>query len=105
MISQTEINNLIANWGDSMGEMIQKNAMIRIFDHLSKWECFLIAINPEDQDEVFCLLNGFHPELDIWRLTEIFECYNKDGDHPRIDDRFVPINARQLLQNLKEKRS
>ncbi len=102
MINSKQQDRLLSNWEHR--ETLTTNAEVRIYDPLSKWECYLVAMNPQCTEEVYVILNGAYPSTAEWTLTEIMQCYNSLGDHPFVDPYFQPTNAGDLFKKLKDKK-
>jgi len=100
MVIRQEI--LENNWGDRAWSL-QCKAEIRFYDPLSHWECYVLAVNPADHDEIYAIVNGYQPMAGAWSLKAILACYNANGDHPSIDREFVPRDAFILFKQLRER--
>lgn len=104
MLSNKQIETLKSSWGekaDSMGCL----AEVRVYDPLSSWECYIYAINPEDEDEIMCIINGFNVEVTTWRLSEMRLHYNAYGESPIIDKEYRPRRVAELFKKISEVRS
>mgnify|MGYP001564356948 CR=1 FL=1 len=97
-----KIEILKNNWG-ALADSLACNAELRVYDPLSRWECFVFAINPEDEDEMACIINGFDVEVCHWRFSELWARYNAHGEAPTIDREFRPRNAGEIYKTLKAK--
>ena len=95
---------LFKNWG-VMAETFQCNAEVRLYDALSCWECYLLAINPENEDEafIFSIDEMRHLEIGIDSLSHILSTWNSEGEFMEIDGTFVPRKANALLEILKQR--
>lgn len=103
MITVKQRIALLANWGEP-AENLNCNAEVRLYDPLSKWECFLIAMDPFEQDSVYAIVNSANEIAALWSLTYLMQCYNAEGEHPLVDKEFRPRNAGLLLKQLMERR-
>jgi len=101
MITKTQSDRLKDNWG-APAEALACYALIRFFDPLSPWECYLLAQNPDDEDEIACLIKGFFVELSHWRLSELANRYNAAGEPIQIDNHYRPRRAAELFKQLSE---
>lgn len=103
MIPESIITKLKDNWGDPAQSMSCK-AFLRYYDWASRWQCFVLAINPLDSDEMTCIIQvgKAAPDLLDWKLSEIPKLYNGEGEPPRLDEEFRPILAAQLWKQLNE---
>lgn len=75
-------------------------AMLKYFDRLSPWACYIIAINPNDHDEIACIINGHEVEQCEWRMSELLRCYNAYGESPKLDPEFYKTKVDTLIRNL-----
>ena len=102
MISRSQKEILMNNWGEKAMSLACR-AEIRFFDPLSPWECYIYAMNPENEDEVSCLIKGFTAEIDEnCSLKYILSQYNSEGNPPEIDYEYRPTSASQLFKNMCE---
>ncbi len=101
MLTPNQITKLKSNWGDKADSM-SCMAEVRIYDPLSSWECYIYAMNPNDEDEVCCFFKGFFINTSIWSLREIFSCYNSIGEKPTIDQEFRPRQLNELYKKLSQ---
>lgn len=104
MLNSTHKERLLKNWGQKADSMAC-NVEVRVYDPLSSWECFIYAMNPEDEDEIACILNGFEVEVCNWRLSEIASHFNAHGEAPEVDNEFRPKRAAELFKQLNEVKS
>ena len=106
MISEYRTNRLKSNWGDQASSM-NCLAEVRVYDPLSAWECYIYALNPEDGDEVECIVKvgKDHPAcVEKWFLTNIFSLFNRYGEGVKIDREYRPCRAAELLKKLNQGR-
>lgn len=101
MLTQKQIQKLKDNWGDK-AECLSCNAEVRFFDPLSKWECYIYAINPFYEDEIYCIVKGFDVEASNWRMSELLKQFNEHGQPPQLDKEFRPMRASVLFKKLNE---
>lgn len=103
MIPESIVNKLKANWGDPATSMACK-AYLRYFDPPSRWQCYVLAVDPENGDDMTCIVQVGRavPDLVQWKLSEIPKLYNGEGEPPKLDDEFRPIVAAQLWKQLSE---
>jgi hypothetical protein len=102
MLTQMQKENLKNSWGKKecpLGRMAQ----VRIYDTLSLWQCYLLAMNPSDEDEILCILSA-HPLLTPgvanWRLSEIGSLYNQNGERVQVDVEYRPRQANIIFKEL-----
>ncbi len=93
---------LKANWGDR-AESMNCYAELKFIDEFSNWACYVFAMNPDNEDEIYCLLTrDFLIQPVRWSLQEIYEAYNYEGEHPQIDKEFRRIRVAELFKKLSE---
>lgn len=98
---KTKLKSAWHNHADSLDCM----AAMRVYDPCSKWECYIYAMNPEDEDEIQCIINGFVVEVTHWRISEIQNVFNSEGDGVLVDHEYRPVLANQLIKTLSERKS
>ena len=93
-------DRLKSNWGDRMHSMACY-AEIKIIDPKERWGVYLLAMNPEDEDEVFFMGSSF-PVLtpEIASLRAITEAFNDEGEYPILDNEFRRVWAAELFKRL-----
>ncbi len=104
MINSQQKAKLLANWTPK-AQALGVKAEVRLFDPLSSWQCYLLAINPQNDDEVLCLIkpDNYDPcEIISWSLFDIAQCYNAEGEPPQVDNEFRPREAAYLFKKLNE---
>jgi hypothetical protein len=97
MLSHNQKEKLKANWGakaDSMACRVE----VRVYDPLSNWECYIYAMNPENEDEICCLIKGFSVEVIVWSLSELASRFNQEREMPLIDNEFRPRMVAELFK-------
>lgn len=99
-IPEKAIEKLKANWGEK-AESLAAIAELRVFDPLSTWECYIFAMNPQDEDEISCILHGFTVEVCNWRLSELASHFNAEGESPIVDREYRPRKAETILRMLR----
>lgn len=100
MLTPGQIKRLKNNWGDR-ADVLECNAEVRLYDlKWRQWECYLYALNPEDQDEVKCIINHKWADLTTWSMQEIENTRNAWGDQFINDLEFRPIPITKLLSTL-----
>lgn len=102
MLSNLQKENLFKSWGE-IADSMQCKAEVRVYDPLSSWECYIYALNPEDEDEMCCVINGFYVEAIKWRLSDLFSYYNMHGEAAEIDYEFRPREIGEIYKILKSK--
>jgi hypothetical protein len=101
MINLKQKEKLMASWGEKASSMACM-AEVRVYDPLSPWECYIYALNPEDEDEICCIIKGFFVEVCDWRLSELSNRYNADGERVQIDYEYRPRRAAELFKILNQ---
>jgi hypothetical protein len=94
-------SKLLANWGE-LAETLECNAEMRVYDPLSDFCVYVFAQNPDDLDEIYCIIAGFDVEVTLWSVDELQACYNSDGQKLKTDHSFKPTHAGKLLRKLQE---
>lgn len=106
MISSHKVERLKSNWGDKASSM-NCLAQVRVYDPLSNWECYIYALNPEDSDEVECIIKVGKDQpacAERWFLTKIFSLFNYDGEGVKIDGEYRPRRTHELFKALNQDR-
>lgn len=81
-------------------------AELRVYDPLSSWECYILAINPDDHDHISCIYNSHivGPQVDeASSLADLQLCYNREGESPIVDIEYRPRRAAELFKRLSDK--
>jgi hypothetical protein len=99
MLTAEQIKRLKANWGDN-AEALNCRAEVRVYDPLSKWECYMLAMDPADDDTIHCIIKGFGVELCMWSMTELKRMHNQHGEGPVVDHDYRPRSAIEILKML-----
>ncbi len=102
MISEKKKEILMKNWGEKADAMACK-AEVRFYDTLSSWECFILAINPEEHDQIACIINGYIPDVHVWSFEELYGMYNSDGENLCLDNEFRPRLASEIFKDLRDR--
>jgi len=102
MLSNNQKEKLKKNWGD-LADNLACKAEIRVYDPLSKWECYIYAMNPDDEDEIDCIVTGAIVFAGRWTISELFAIFNADGEFVKIDPDFVPRCAKTIYDKLKQR--
>lgn len=103
MLTCDQKQKLMKNWGER-ADSLECLAEVRVFDPLSSWECYIYAMNPDDQDEISCILNGFELEVSSWSMKSLQASFNEHGEHPIIDLEYRPRQAFELFKILNERK-
>ena len=104
MLTHRQKQNLISNWGDK-AESMACNVELRVYDHLSSWQCYIYALNPEDEDEVMCLVKVSKQQavsVERWFLTNIMSLFNEHGEGVVVDEEFRPRMVSEIYNKLRE---
>lgn len=89
------------NWGEK-ADCLACDALVRLFDEHSGYQCFLIAQGPDD--EYLAIVCGFTVYIDTIYYHDILSQYNERGEGLKIDGDFRPIESSRLLKKLKKER-
>lgn len=101
-LSDLKLKKLKSNWNDK-AESMACFAEARFYDSDSEWACYILALNPDDDDEIICIINGFYVELTRWSLKELYLKHNENGEYITYDNAFRPIWASELFKTLNER--
>ena len=104
LLSDKQKERLKANWGEK-ADSLACYAEVRVYDPLSPWECYLYAMNPEDEDEVETIVKAskmMPASLERWYMTNILGLFNQDGEGVEVDEEYRPIRASELFKKLNE---
>lgn len=105
MINAYQKKILKENWGDK-ADCLSCLAEVRLYDALSFWQCFIYAMNPENENEIMCIVSAgknLQPENTEWTMSEISSLYNSDGEGVEMDFGFRPRRALEILKTLEIK--
>lgn len=100
-ITPKQKEKLLANWGEKANSMACL-AEVRVYDPLSSWECYIYALNPDGEDEIACLIKGFFVEVCDWKLSELAERFNAEGEPLEIDHEYRPRMTAEIFKRLNE---
>jgi hypothetical protein len=103
MLNEDIIATLKANWGDK-ATCMACFAEVKFMDELSGWSCYILAMNPDNEDEIACIVKGFDVELCTWSLKELYCSYNVEGESPCIDHEYRRVRASELFKRLSNDR-
>jgi len=104
LINADIISKLKNNWGDK-AESLACMAELRVYDPLSDWQCYIYAMNPDNEDEIMCLISGgknVEPITTEWALSEMELLYNSDGEGVEIDKEYRPRRTDELFKILNQ---
>src|SRR6185295_19301321 len=102
MLSNKHRDALIANWGDNT-ESLCVYAPVRVYDAHGPWQCFLVAMNPDWQNEIFCIISsGCKSDAFIgaWSLDDMSAMYNSHGEPLEVDQEYSLKLASQIIREL-----
>lgn len=106
MITDSQREKLKQSWGEK-AEAMQCYAQVRVYDPSSLWECYIYALNPENDDECMCIIKvsrHVEPSIARWYLTDISLLFNENGDGVSIDTEYRPMRAAELWKKLNEEK-
>lgn len=86
-------------WSDR-AEALDCYVMGRVYDPASNWECYVLAQNPMDDNEIYCLIAGESIEQCFWSWDEISACFNAFMEPPVIDLSFQSVHVRHIINKL-----
>lgn len=99
MLNNKQKEKLLSSWGEKASSMACM-AEVRVYDPLSAFECYIYALNPEDEDEILCIIKSSSVSADKWKLSELRSCYNSEGEPLQIDYEYRPRIASEILKRL-----
>lgn len=99
MLSESVKQTLLSNWG-SNAEAMNCYAEVKFIDTETDWACYVFGLNPDDMDEIACLIDGYSVEACNWSLKELYQRYNTSGEYPILDPEFRRIRAAELFKRL-----
>lgn len=100
MISEKVKQELKKNWGDR-ADALQCYCEVKYQDPISSWSCFIYAMNPDNEDEICCLIMDKQDiEVIKWNVMSLMSTYNRYGEYPVIDKEFRRIHAAVLYKKL-----
>lgn len=102
MLSEQIKESLKKNWGEK-ANALDCYAEVKFFDPLSDWKCYIFGLNPNDEDEIACIVISEQIEVGKWSLKELYLTYNREGEHPIIDQEYRRTRASELLNKLGNK--
>ena len=104
MLSDKVKQSLLSNWGEK-AESMNCYAEVKFIDERSLWECYVYAMNPEDEDTIACLIvMPWSVEVKHGSLKDFYQCYNDFGENPEIDQEFRRTRVAELFKKLSEGR-
>lgn len=104
MLNDKQKQNLIHNWGEK-ADALACLSEVRVYDPASTWECYIYALNPEDEDECDCIVKVSSKQratIERWFLTNISSLFNSEGEGVQIDEDYKPRMACELMKKLNE---
>lgn len=81
-------------------EALDCYVMARVYDPASNWECYILAQNPLDDNEIYCLIAGETLEQCFWSWSEITACFNAFMLPPTIDAHFQTVHVKHIINKL-----
>lgn len=103
MLSSKQKQKLKQNWAGA--EALACKAEVRLYDPASKWQCYLVAIDPQDDDTAYGIISSNPqepPQATVFGLQSIFSMFNSLGEGIRLDASYRPILASSILKKLQE---
>lgn len=93
-------DRLKSNWGDRMHAMACY-AEVKIIDPKERWGVYVLAMNPEDEDQVFVLYDRVDPlEPEIYSFRDLCADFNDEGEYPIIDNEYRRVWTAELFKRL-----
>ena len=98
MLNNQQKEKLKNNWANA--DSMECMAEVRVYDPLSFWECYIYAMNPEDEDIIACIIKGFTLEVCVWSMSELEKNFNRDGEFLEVDIEYRPRRALDVFKRL-----
>jgi len=99
-IPEIVLKRLRENWG-VRAESLNCFAEIKFMDGTSGWCWYLLALDPDDDDTIKCIVDeGDGPEIMNWTLGELETFYDSHGESPKIDREYRRMKADLLYSKL-----
>lgn len=92
---------LLNNWGDKASAMACY-AEVKLWDRRSGWAVYIMAMNPEEEDEVYGILHTDRIEVGAYTMKELGASYNTYGEYPVLDPDYRRRWASELFKQLNE---
>ena len=83
---------LMKNWGEKADAFACK-CECRIYDPASKWQWFIFAQDPFDEDKLLGIECAFEKEIKELSLRELSTIFNTEGDYMLFDPEYQPTNV------------
>lgn len=100
MIPAKVYEKLKSNWGPR-AESLNCFAEYKLCGKSGKWAWYLLAVDPEDDETVKCIMTrGGVPDICTTTLSNIELFYDEDGELPEGDREFRPMRADVLYSKL-----
>jgi hypothetical protein len=104
MISEKIKQALLSNWG-AKADAMDCYAEVKFIDPITHWACYIYAMNPDNDDDIACLVYddiANRVEVCDWSMNELLNTYNREGEYPQIDHGYIRMKASELLKKLNE---
>lgn len=100
MISEQMKEKLKHNWGEK-ADALHCFCEVKIQEPAGRWECYIYAINPEDEDQCMGIMK-FNTMVSAqeWSIQDLMHTYNYKGEYPIIDKEFRRRKADVLYKKL-----
>ena len=96
------IERLKSNWGDkSLG--MDCFAECRVYLPDSPYALYLLAMNPQDEDELLVIEGDEKPELSFFSLLSLSSVFNSAGDYVIYDISYRRRKASELFKILQQR--
>lgn len=99
MINHSTRMQLLDNWGDEM-YALEKLAPVKFHEPHSGFECYVIALDHEDNDTIYVLVHNKEISISLWSLRDLYLWMNRNGDKLEVDDEYRPRKAKEIFSRL-----
>lgn len=103
MIPDLIKQHLKSSWGDQ-ASALDCYAWVKFTDSEGLWDCYIFSMNPENEDEIMCIIDSVDLEITDWTMTELVLSYQHMGQEPLIDTEFRRQRVNELYKRLREER-
>jgi hypothetical protein len=101
-ITYQQKQKLMKNW-ESV-DSLRCNAEIRLYDPISSFQCYIVGMYEDDEDQIYCIMqtNKCAPAIaTLYTMYQLDEMYNEHGEGLEIDTEYRPRQAQEILTQLR----
>ena len=101
-LTEKQEQKLKENW--DIRETLEYKIPVRIYARNTTFQIYLLAMDPEDTDIVYAIVDGFELEIEIKSLEDILSLHNQNGEYVQVDERYIPRMAKDTWKYLNKRR-